>query len=311
MKVNLAGFNIDKNLIEKLPEDTIATPETISAAYARISRDPRDVPELRAEAREQVEKARRSNQAIVFGMSHHSVAEHAYFNFDILQISRLALEELEARRIGAAYTEKSQRYITLQGDFVIPDEFSEEDKKSFTELIALQNDFYLRNLEKLTRYQFESNPELSEKARIATEKGTSDKMNQTKNTLEGWAKEDARYALSLATQAQLGMSFNARTLEHAIRIMHHSELAECRELSQKLFDVTKEVAPSLIILTDPDEFRKTFKTDLQDDNFKYTRSNLKKYIKELIEKYYGKLLEYLPEILEEEYEKFLHLHKVK
>ncbi len=106
MKVILAGFNIDTNLIEKLSDETIATPETISAAYARISRDPRDVPELRAEAREQVEKARRSNQAIVFGMSHHSVAEHAYFNFDILQISRLALEELEARRIGAAYTEK-------------------------------------------------------------------------------------------------------------------------------------------------------------------------------------------------------------
>ena len=305
MKVILAGFNIDTNLIEKLSDETIATPETISAAYARISRDPRDVPELRAEAREQVEKARRSNQAIVFGMSHHSVAEHAYFNFDILQISRLALEELEARRIGAAYTEKSQRYITLQGDFVIPAEFSEEDKKSFTELIALQNDFYLRNLEKLTRYQFESNPELSQKARIATEKGTSDKMNQAKNTLEGWAKEDARYALSLATQAQLGLSFNARTLEHAIRIMRHSELAECRELSQKLFDVTKEVAPSLIILTDPQEFKKAFKTELKDNHFKYTRSNLKKYVKEIIEKFNDLSSDNVPKIISESNEKLI------
>ncbi len=287
MKVNLAGFNIDKSLIEKLPEDTIATPETISAAYARISRDPRDVPELRAEARDQVKKARRSNQAIVFGMSHHSVAEHAYFNFDILEISRLALEELEARRIGAAYTEKSQRYITLQGDFVVPTEFSKEDKNSFRELVAFQNDFYLRNLGKLTDYQFASNPELSEKAQIATEKGTSDKMNQAKNILEGWAKEDARYTLSLATQAQLGMSFNARTLEHSIRIMRHSVLAECRELSQKLFEVTKEVAPSLIILTDPQEFKKAFKTELKDDHFKYTRLNLKKYVKEMIKKYRG------------------------
>ncbi|MCK4312491.1 MAG: thymidylate synthase (FAD), partial [Candidatus Cloacimonetes bacterium] len=69
MKVIIAGYNIDKNLIEQLPNQNIATPETISAAYARISRDPRDVPELRAEAREQVEKARRSNKAIVFGMS--------------------------------------------------------------------------------------------------------------------------------------------------------------------------------------------------------------------------------------------------
>lgn len=305
MKVTLAGFNIDKNLIDKLPEGTIATPETISAAYARISRDPRDVPELRAEAREQVKKARRSNKAIVFGMSHHSVAEHAYFNFDILQISRLALEELEARRIGAAYTEKSQRYITLQGDFVIPKEFSEEDTKKFKELVEFQNDFYLRNLQKLTDHQFASNPNLAANARLATEKGTSDKMNRDKNTLEGWAKEDARYALSLATQAQLGLSFNARTLEHAIRTMRYSNLTECRELSQKLFDVTKDVAPSLIILTDPNEFQKAFKTELQDNNFKFTRSNLKKYIGSIIKKYYGELREYLPEILEEKHEKLI------
>ena len=305
MKVTIAGFNIDKNLIDKLPEDTIATPETISAAYARISRDPRDVPELRAEARDQVKKARRSNQAIVFGMSHHSVAEHAYFNFDILQISRLALEELEARRIGAAYTEKSQRYITLQGDFVIPAEFSEKDKNTFKELVAFQNDFYLRNLQKLTDYQFASNPELSEKARIVTEKGTSDKMNRHKNTLEGWAKEDARYALSLATQAQLGISFNARTLEHAIRIMRYSELAECRELSQKLFDVTKEVAPSLIILTDSQEFKKVFHKELQDDHSKYTRLNLKRVVKEMIGKHGEGSSADLPEIISESNEKLI------
>ncbi|MEA2095730.1 MAG: FAD-dependent thymidylate synthase [Candidatus Cloacimonadota bacterium] len=305
MKVTLAGFNIDKNLIDELPEGTIATPETISAAYARISRDPRDVPELRAEAREQVKKARRSNKAIVFGMSHHSVAEHAYFNFDILQISRLALEELEARRIGAAYTEKSQRYITLQGDFVIPKEFDKEDAKRFQELVEFQNDFYLNNLQKLTDHQFVSNPHLATSSYKAAKKGTSEKMNRAKNTLEGWAKEDARYALSLATQAQLGLSFNARTLEHAIRTMRYSNLTECRELSQKLYDVTKDVAPSLIILTDPDEFQKAFKTELQDDNFKFTHNNLEIYVGSIINKYYGKLSDDLPEILEEKYEKLI------
>ena len=310
MKVTLAGFNIDKNLIDKLPEGTIATPETISAAYARISRDPRDVPELRAEAREQVKKARRSNKAIVFGMSHHSVAEHAHFNFDILQISRLALEELEARRIGAAYTEKSQRYITLKGDFVVPKEFNKEDTDKFRNLVEFQNDFYIQNLQKLTDHQFASNPELAKQAQKAIEKGTSEKMNRAKNTLEGWAKEDARYALSLATQAQLGLSFNARTLEHAIRTMRYSSLAECRELSQKLFDVTKDVAPSLIILTDPDEFKKAFKTELQDDNFKSTSNNLKKIVTELINKYYNEISENIPEILEEEHEKLIKSNNV-
>ncbi|NQV17589.1 MAG: FAD-dependent thymidylate synthase [Armatimonadetes bacterium] len=310
MKVTIAGFNIDKNLIDKLPEET--TPETISAAYARISRDPRDVPELRAEARDQVKKARRSNQAIVFGMSHHSVAEHAYFNFDILQISRLALEELEARRIGAAYTEKSQRYITLKGDFITPTEFSQQDKETFKKLIELQNNFYLNNLDKLTQYQYEVNPILAEKSRAASQKVISDKMNRHKNTLEGWAKEDARYALSLATQAQLGLSFNARTLEHSIRTMRHSELAETRELSQKLFNVTKEVAPSLIILTDPEEFKKAFKIELQDDHFKYTKQNLKKMVALIIENTHGNLSDdHIPiKIISESNEKLILEHDV-
>lgn len=305
MKVTLAGFNIDKNLIDKLPQGTIPTPETISAAYARISRDPKDVPELRAEAREQVKKARRSNKAIVFGMSHHSVAEHAYFNLDILHISRLALEELEARRIGAAYTEKSQRYITLKGDFVIPEEFNEEDKRKFTELVEFQNSFYKENLQKLIEYQFISNPELAERSQNAIDNGTSNRMNRVKNTLEGWAKEDARYALSLATQAQLGLSFNARTLEHSIRTMRYSELAEGRELSQKLYDATKDVAPSLIILTDPEEFEKAFKTPLQDDNFKFTKPHLKEYVSSIIKKFYTVMKESTPNIIEDKYEKLI------
>jgi len=310
MKVTLAGFNIDKDLINKLPVGTITTPETISAAYARISRDPRDVDKLREESLLQVKKARRSNQAIVFGMSHHSVAEHAYFNFDILQISRLALEELEARRIGAAYTEKSQRYITLKGDFVVPSEFSEADVVKFKKLVELQNNFYENNLEKLTKYQFENNPKLAEDAATSKRKGTCNKMNRAQNTLEGWAKEDARYALSLATQAQLGMSFNARTLEHAIRILRHSKLAECRELSQKLFDVTKNVAPSLIILTDPNEFKKAFKTELQDDYFKLTKSHLEKYVADLADKYSTKMSEKLPRILEDKHEKLVQSENV-
>ncbi|MBC8385938.1 MAG: FAD-dependent thymidylate synthase, partial [Candidatus Cloacimonetes bacterium] len=298
MKVTLAGYNIDKKLIEHIPDQEAATPETISAAYARISRDPRDVHELREEALKQVKKSRKSNQAIVFGMSHHSVAEHAYFNFDILDISRLALEELEARRIGAAYTEKSQRYITLDGDFVIPKEFEADDRKSFRQLIEQQNKFYLSNLEELTKYQFKQNPELAEKAFDSLTKGISNKMNRAKNSLEGWAKEDARYVLSLATQGQLGLSFNARTLEHAIRIMRHSELAEVRELSQKLFDTVKTVAPSLIILSDPDEFKKAFKSDLKDDHFRFTKRHLRKIVEAEIKKFINDSTDQKQDIIE-------------
>ena len=103
MRVILAGYNVDNEVLEELkrsnPSLQNVTPETMSAAYARISRDPRSADKLRAVARTEVERARRSNRNIIFKMGHHSVAEHAVFNFDIIGVSRLAIEEIEKFRL--------------------------------------------------------------------------------------------------------------------------------------------------------------------------------------------------------------------
>ncbi len=107
MKLFLAGFNVDAQTLKELGggklDSRTMTPETISAAYARISRSPKPVNELRETARQEVEKARKSNQNIIFAMGHHSVAEHAVFNFDVLGVSRLAIEEIEKFRL-CSYT---------------------------------------------------------------------------------------------------------------------------------------------------------------------------------------------------------------
>ena len=55
MKVILAGYNIDSSIIEKAKqgeslEGLPFTPETVAVAYARISRDPLPVTELRQKA---------------------------------------------------------------------------------------------------------------------------------------------------------------------------------------------------------------------------------------------------------------------
>ena len=145
MDVFLAGYNIDadvlKELLAEAGEREDATPETLSAAYARISRSPRPVDELRRMARQEVEKARRSNKSIIFGMGHHSVAEHAVFNFDIMGVSRLAIEEIEKFRLNS-YTEKSQRYITLDRDYVVPAELNEAERRIFERSISAQNQHY-------------------------------------------------------------------------------------------------------------------------------------------------------------------------
>ncbi len=272
MKVNLAGYNLDSEVISQLENqehhgENNLTPEVISAAYARISRDPRDVDELRQISRGAVDKARSSNKTIVFGLGHHSVAEHANFNYDILGISRLAIEALEHHRL-CSFTEKSQRYITLDGDFVMPEELSKNEQVQLTDLIKLQNNFYQETFPKLFEYQKQQNPDLTKKKRSL-------------NTLEGWAKEDARYALSLATEAQLGFTANARNLEYVVLSLKNHDLAEVRELGEKLYQETKEIAPSLLILADEKEFEKAQGTTLDDKFMKEGKGDIRSATNEL------------------------------
>jgi len=245
VKVILAGYNIDNEVIADLkrhaPARDDVTPETLSASYARISRDPRPIDELRAVARQEVEKARRSNQTIIFKMGHHSVAEHAVFNFDLIGISRLALEEVEKFRL-CSFTEKSQRYITLGDDFVIPEEIRRAGlEEVFLRTIRTQNALYHSLYERLKPYVFNKHRDIA---------------RNTKNhsVLDGWAKEDARYAVSLATQGQVGMTINARNLELLIRRFAAQKLAELRELDAKIYALAKEVAPSIILFTAPSDF---------------------------------------------------------
>ena len=231
MQILLAGYNVDAEILQELtrnqPRQDV-TPETISASYARISRDPRPVHELRKIAREEVEKARKSNSTIIFKMGHHSVAEHAVFNFDILGVSRLALEELEKFRL-CSYTEKSQRYQKLEGDYLVPDEIRNTKYESrFTEMVEKQNRYYQELIEKSVE------------------------------------PEDARYATSMATCAQLGMTINARNLDLLIRRFASHALAEIQGLGKKMYELAAKIAPSIILFTAANDFDSKTLPELRD-----------------------------------------------
>jgi flavin-dependent thymidylate synthase len=256
MKVILAGYNLDSEVIEALkrnsPGRDDVSPETLSASYARISRDPRPVDELRRAAREEVERARRSNRTIIFKMGHHSVAEHAVFNFDLIGLSRLAIEELEHFRL-CSFTEKSQRYITLKDDFVLPGEVRRARlEKVFVETVKAQNRLYRSLLSRLRPYFFEKY-----KARASNPKNHP--------ILEGWAKEDARYIVSLATEGQLGLTINARNLELLVRRFAANDLAEIKDLGGQLYALAKDVAPSIILFTEPSDFDAKTYSELADE----------------------------------------------
>jgi flavin-dependent thymidylate synthase len=193
-------------------------------------------------------------------MGHSSVAEHAVFNIDVIGVSRLLVEEIEKFRL-CSFTEKSQRYVLFNKDFVIPEEIKQTNLTDlFAETVQMQNDYYHALYEKLRPYIFDKHKTLAGNP-------------ANKSLLEGWAKEDARYAISMATQTQLGMTINARNLELMLRRLAALPLAEANEYSQKLYAATKDIAPSLI--------RYTQATDYD----KFTRNNLRRLTAAILKKH--------------------------
>ena len=290
MEIELAGINVPKKILDKILDDksitkkekAALTPEAISAAYARISRSTKSVDELIDEAIEDTDKARRSVTSIL-GMGHHSIADHAIFNFNIKGVSRLMVEFIEKRRL-AGYTEKSQRYVTLKGDYIKPKEFLPKDLKKFNKLVILQNNFYLKYNEILFEYL---KKKYAKQINYLKNSENDKKLQQFLKKLEGRAKEDARYSLSLATKAQLGCSYTGETLELSIRENKYGELSEQREFSNELYKKVERFAPSLIQLSDSKLFESLNKEQkLNDNNFKYTKKNLK----ELVEKTFAENL---------------------
>lgn len=267
MEIKLAGFNVETDLLDLIKgedRDKI-TPEIFSAAYARISRSSLNVTQLRTNAREDLQKSRASNKAIIFSMGHHSVAEHAVFNFDIIGVSRLALEDIEKLRL-SSFTEKSQRYVTLNGDFHTPSEFVDPVlKKHFLETISEQNAFYSEAFEKLKNYLYKKYPDLL-------------KNRSDKNMIDGWAKEDARYILSLATLGQVGLTINARNLEHLFRRFSMSKRSETVIIGNHLYNEVKDIAPSIILFRESSNFEKDFidfANEFKDDEKKEKISDFK------------------------------------
>jgi flavin-dependent thymidylate synthase len=250
-----------ENIINNIYDEAVSlyqsenlTPETLSAAYARISRNPKPVNELREIARKEVDRARKSNQNIIFGLGHSSVAEHATFNFDIIGASRYAVETIEHFRL-ASYTEKSQRYILFEDDFVIPKEITNASlKRDFVALIREQNEVYNQLYKTLRPYIFDLYKELA-------------KDSKNHRLLEGLAKEDARYVISLATQTQLGMTINARTLENMIAKCNAHPLSEIREYGSQLYNITKDYTPSIVKYVEPTKYLQDKNSEIQ--NFVY------------------------------------------
>ena len=213
--------------------------EQIAVAFAMTSRMPEPFDAIAAEVSAQ--RAADFNERWVVGYGHSSVAEHAVVHLAVENISRLACDALEDNRL-ASYTEKSSRYQVIDaGSFHIPQELDGHPAARAQYVAACQGlfDAYQRLLDGLRDYLRRSRPR--------RERETD---GQYRLRLRRLATDAARAVLPAATLTNVGVTANARALEHAISKLLSAELAEEREIGGELREQGRRIAPTLVKYAD-------------------------------------------------------------
>ena len=179
------------------------------------------------------ERAADFHERWVLGYGHASVAEHAVIHMAVENISRLACDALEDNRL-ASYTEKSSRYQVIdQGSYHVPQELQDHP-----ELL----DLYKRTCDGL----FQAYQEMTDAVAERLERESSMPLQRAQRA----AIDSCRFLLPTATLTNVGVTMNARVMEHAVSKLLSSELTEERELGELLKEKGREITPTLIKYAD-------------------------------------------------------------
>lgn len=211
------------------------TEEQIAVAFAMTSRRPEAFDEIAEQVSQ--DKAADFHERWVLGYGHSSVAEHAVLHLAIENISRVACDTLEDNRL-ASYTEKSSRYqVFPDGYYYVPPEINSQPD--------------LRKLYKQTCdllfQEYQSFIDLS----VAHLKTVHPKRDNERDAAYGLrlrrlATDSCRLLLPSSSLTNVGITANARVLEHAISKLLSSELEEERDLGYEIRDQSQSITPTLI-----------------------------------------------------------------
>lgn len=213
-------------------------PETIAVAFAKTSRSPLSFREIAADLTD--EQSAKFHEKYVVGYGHASVAEHAVLHLAFENVSRLAIETIESNRL-ASYTEKSTRYQKWDPDgYYVPAEVRSSAHEAR----------YRQTCDRLfAAYQASLEP-----VRAVVRNRLPQKADETEARWDGRIRsryvDVCRFLLPAAAIANVGMTANARTLEHAIRKMLSHPLEEVREIGRGVKETAQAEVPTLVKYAD-------------------------------------------------------------
>jgi thymidylate synthase ThyX len=210
------------------------SPETIAVAFAKTSRSPESFRAIAAELSD--EKSAQFHEKWVVGYGHASVAEHAVLHIAFENVSRLAIESIEGNRL-ASYTEKSTRYQKWGlDDFTIPPELDGHALyHEYVDTIRLLFKTYADSLEPVRALVLERFPRRENEKDEAWDRRIRSKYVDV-----------CRFLLPAASLANVGMTANARVLENMIRKMLSHDLAEVRQIGERVKEVALGETPTLV-----------------------------------------------------------------
>ena len=219
------------------------TEEQIAVIFAMTSRRPEPFDEIRQLVTEQ--KAADFHERWVLNYGHASVAEHAIIHMAVENLSRLACDTLEDNRL-ASYTEKSSRYQVFPADYYhVPREIEESSSlhRVYTETCQRIFGLYQELVDGLRAH-----------LRTVRPQGPEERDGSYNLRLRREATDTCRFVLPAATLTNVGVTLNARSMEHAIRKLLSAELAEERALGELLKQEGLRVTPTLIKYADRNEY---------------------------------------------------------
>ena len=187
------------------------------------------------------EKAREFHEKWVVGYGHSSVAEHAVVHLAVEDVSILASKVIEDARL-ASFTEKSTRYVVFnESRYYTPSCFADSDvyRNACRFLLGTYASLMPRVIEEVR------------KRRPRTEKQTE---RAWETACKAAACDILRYILPTSTRTNIGITANARTLEHLLVKMMSHPLQECRDLGKSMKREAQIVAPTLIKYASPSPY---------------------------------------------------------
>ena len=234
------------------------TEEQIAVVFAMTSRRPEAFDEIAQQVSR--EKAADFHERWVLGYGHASVAEHAVVHLGVENVSRLACDALEDNRL-ASYTEKSTRYQVMPPDhFHSPKELEGEPQLGKLYQEACQQLFrgYQQLIDGSMEFLRRNNP-----------RDESERESAYNLRLRRIATDSCRAVLPAATLTNVGVTANARVLEHAITKLMSSGLAEEQALGLDLREQGQIIAPTLIKYANENEYLSIVPTVQQELSNKY------------------------------------------